>query len=443
MGRVRGLRVRLGVGALAGLALVLPGIQPPATAAAARSTQPTFATYETGFVGGEPTVGVLKDGSIVAQAYHKVVRSSDRGRTWKLLHEAPEASLDPYIHVDEATGRIFTSQLLGACQSIYISDDNGAAWTPRPTQCGTGDHQKLGSGPWHEDTSHLYPRNVYSCFNHVSDTACATSLDGANTWLPPVVVFPGVDPTATDGVGGIATFCGGLSGDPVSGPDGTIYLPREYCGRPFVAVSTDDGLTWERRQVAAPSQARPIAFGANNPAVSVAADGTVFYAWTGGDYAHYLSRSRDRGVTWSKPWRLSPPGVGSTTFPVVIAGRAGAVATGFIGTVGSAGKNPQDVAKSSRWHLYLATTMNGNATAPTWTTQRVTKDPVMPGCVGRHAATSCSNSALLDFNDIALDRSGRIVMSYGDACPKGCREPKAAPDATVGIVVQTGGPSFS
>lgn len=66
----------------------------------------------------------------------------------------------------------------------------------------------------------------------------------------------------------------------------------------------------------------------------------------------------------------------------------------------------------------------------------------MPGCVARHGEDDCQSEALPDFNDIALDRAGRIVISYGDACPKGCPKPVPAAQATVVVAVQTGGPSL-
>ena len=194
-----------------------------------------FSVNPTGFNGGEPTLGVLKDGSIVAQAFENTVKSSNGGKTWKLMHTPPSGSvsLDPFIHVDEKTNRILASQLLGACQMLSISDDGGKTWIDVPTQCPTGDHQKLGSGPWADPAAESrIPRSFYTCVNDVGDTACAVSVDGGMTWLPPVVVFPGIDPTAENGVDGVPGFCGGLEGDPVSGPDGTIYVPASTAAGP-------------------------------------------------------------------------------------------------------------------------------------------------------------------------------------------------------------------
>lgn len=403
-----------------------------------------FRNLDTGFETGEPTLSVLKDGSIMAQAMTEIVKSTDNGATWSVMHTAPTAgqTLDPYIHADAETDRILSSQLLGACQMLSISDDAGETWIDAPTQCPSGDHQKLGSGPWHDPSNKLYPRSFYTCLNNVIDTACSVSLDGGVTWGPQVLVFPGVDAGAERFLADVPGLCGGLEGDPVSGPDGTIYVPREYCGRPFLGVSKDDGVTWTRHWVGEPAEANPVGFGGNNPSVYVDPEGTVFYAWTGGDWGHYVSYSKDQGETWSKPLKVSPANIKTTTFPMIIAGKDGRVATGFIGTTEGPG-NPGDVSKDAVWHLYLSYSMNALTNGARWQSAQVTQHPLQLGCVGRHGGTEgCTNGNLLDFNDIAFLKDGRVVMSYTDGCIEGCTSAKDSEHRRLAIAVQRGGPSF-
>jgi hypothetical protein len=403
-----------------------------------------FVTHDTGYPAGEPTLGVLPSGAIIFQASTKTLKSTDEGATWTVAHQPPTGTLtlDPYVHVDPVTGLIAASQLFGACQEVSLSRDEGATWTDAPTQCLTVDHQKIGTGPWAASpVPHLYERAVYTCVNHVSDTACAVSPDGGLTWGPLVTVFPGVDPTAPEGLF-TPGFCGGLEGDPVSGPDGTIYLPREYCGRPFVGVSHDNGLTWATHHVAPPAQTRPIGFGANNPAVTVADDATVFYAWTGDDWRHHVARSTDQGVTWTDLGIVSSPEVLSTTFPLVLAGKPGMVATAYVGTPNSSA-GPDEAPASARWYLYVAYSLNANDAAPVWTTVSVTPtDPVMIGCIGRHGG-SCGNGNLLDFNGIAFTRDGRIAISYTDACLLPACKSSATSNNDRGVLaIETSGPLF-
>lgn len=409
-----------------------------------------FDVRNTGYEAGEPTLGVLRDGSIVYQAMTKTIKTSDEGNSWKLLHEPPTGTitLDPYVHVDEASNRILASQLFGACQLISISDDGGDTWLDDPSQCGSGDHQKLGSGPWPASggipaAPFRFPSAVYTCVNHVVDTACAVSADGGLTWGPLVTAFAGIDPTTNAGVNGIPGLCGGLEGDPAVGPDGTLYLPREYCGRPFLGVSRNNGATWTLHRVGgSDSKTLPIAFGANNPSVAVGADGDVYYAWTDGAYQHRVARSGDRGATWSTPTVIHG-GFSSTTFPFVVAGADGRVATGFIGATGGEPGNPGSVGNDAEWHLYLASSMDADAASPQYELGRVTPagDPIMLGCVGRHGGSCSGHDQLLDFNDVAVLPDGRLAIAYVDAClPPDCAGPATSKSKRGHLAVQVGGP---
>ncbi|MEA2487674.1 MAG: hypothetical protein QOF16_1328 [Actinomycetota bacterium] len=401
-----------------------------------------FVTEATGFNGGEPTLGVLKDGTIAVQAFTNVVERKPgvQGDKWKSVYSPPTngQTLDPYIHVDPVTNRIFSSQLFGGCQLMATSDDGGASWTPS-AQCTPVDHQKIGSGPWHDPSNRLYPRAVYTCFNQVADSACSVSPDGGRTWGPQVPVFVGADPSAKKGLD-VDGFCGGLEGDPVSGPDGSIYLPREFCGRPYVGVSQDDGVTWQTHAVSPPSGTVPIGYGANNPSVTVDPNGTLYYAWTGTNWHHYIAHSTDHGASWSKPQQVSPPTVGSTTFPEIVAGRHGAVATSYVGTPDT-GKGPDDAPKEARWYLYMSYSFDANAAKPHWSTMRVTTDPIEIGCIGRHGP-NCGNGNLLDFNGISLSPAGYAVMSYTDGCLAGCDQASRSSSKMVSVAIQTAGPTF-
>lgn len=405
----------------------------------------SFATRDTGRTAGEPTLGTLADGTVVYQAMTTTLTTRDDGVTWQVAHNPPvTTTLDPYVHVDRATGRVIASQLLGACQLLSLSSDGGVTWTDAPTQCGTGDHQKIGSGPWTAaGASPLFPSAVYTCVNHVVDTACAISPDGGLSWGPLVTAFPGVDPLADAGVGGVTGLCGGLEGDPAVAPDGTVYLPREYCGRPYLGISTDSGLTWTRQRVGSPdSRTLPIGYGANNPSVAVAADGDVYYAWTDGQYRHRVARSADHGRTWTETL-VSDPHLTSTTFPFVIAGDDGRVATGFLGASGGKPGDPGDVGNDAVWHLYLAVSTDADAATPAYTVAQATPvgDPVMRGCVGRHAGSCSGHTSLLDFNDAALLPDGRLVVSYVDACvPPACKNSTTSSESRGYLAVQTGGP---
>ena len=93
------------------------------------------------YVGGdaaEPTMGVDDEGVAFMAAYDgvtRVMRSTDGGVTWASVEpripgtDVPRhpTSLDPYLYVDEETGRVFWLDWHGDCSFITWSDDQGAS----------------------------------------------------------------------------------------------------------------------------------------------------------------------------------------------------------------------------------------------------------------------------------------------------------------------------
>src|SRR5687768_3925900 len=58
-------------------------------AALSSSGSGMFSNIDTGFGAAEPTLSVLKDGSIVAQSWTDTIRSDDFGDTWEVVHASP------------------------------------------------------------------------------------------------------------------------------------------------------------------------------------------------------------------------------------------------------------------------------------------------------------------------------------------------------------------
>src|SRR4029077_3499224 len=91
------------------------------------------------------------------------------------------------------------------------------------------------------------------------------------------------------------------------------------------------------------------------------------------------------------------------------------------------------------WHLYVAFTYDRGRT---WTTVDATpSDPVQRGCIWNGGGSNqCRN--LLDFNDITVDRFGRVLIGYADGCTGACvHDPSQNTyDALATVARQTGGP---
>jgi hypothetical protein len=114
-------------------------------------------------------------------------------------------------------------------------------------------------------------------------------------------------------------------------------------------------------------------------------------------------------------------GVRNTEFAETIAGDGNRAAFAFLGTKTPGSTQADSFGKDTagklftgaRWDLYLATTYDRGAH---WTVVDATaKDPVQRGCVWNGGGSNpCRN--LLDFNDITVDKNGRVMVAIADGC---------------------------
>lgn len=365
----------------------------------------------TGRSSGEPTIGVTRDGVFVSAIQDNfrvdVLRSGDFGASWEVVSpslagvNAHLVSYDPYVYGDPATHRVFTVDLTIACSYLSYSDDGGKSWTSNPLACGRpiNDHQTLFAGPPAVSAPIAYPRVVYYCFSDVASSACSKSLDGGVTFASTgSVAFPAIDPET-------AGFCGGLHGHGAVGADGTVYLPREYCGQPFLAISRDEGATWSRVKVSVMG-VRPN----DDPAVAVDLRGGLYYSFIGEGRLPYLTTSRDGGKTWSRPVMIAPPGIAAVALLTMNVAPDGRLGFAYMGTT--------DKRHPKTWDGYIAATGNALARRPTLVTGRVNRsvDPLKRGECG---PGRCGEE-ILDFIDVVVGPDGTIWASFVDACDEKC-----------------------
>lgn len=402
----------------------LPEAEPQSTPARKfKGTYPTFRWSDVGRESAEPTVGVDKSGHAFYAAaaadaaggllFRTEVRHSpDGGITWDEVtpnlagQDLPPTTLDPYVYVDTDSGRVFNLDLYVGSSYLSFSDDQGQTWETNPAASGdfVNDHQTIYSGPAPAGIPTLdpeFPEIVYYCFNKVAESACGRSLDGGRTFLRTgLPAYPGFDPELG--------LCGGLHGHLKSDQAGRIYLPKAHCGRPYVAVSEDTGLTWSRVEVAENVRA-----GDADPTMAVDAAGNVYYAWLDArDTLPYVAVSSDGGKTWGDPIMIAPPGVHETQFPQLTAGDDGRIAVGFVGTRSTDGSD-----LTRPWDYYVTFSTNATGENPLWVSNiaNPTGDPVHRGdCPGR-----CGNMLdFLDANTSPLDGSywGSAVDTCVDTC---------------------------
>ncbi|HJM12908.1 MAG TPA: sialidase family protein [Candidatus Thalassarchaeaceae archaeon] len=396
----------------------------------------TFVFSSVGQEGAEPSIGITSSGCMFFTAFEKVMRSCDHGASWEHMNsifQHPSTS-DPWLWVDPVTDRVFDVQMVGLLTTwIAWSDDDGVNWLGNPHDSGPiplNDHIKLGSGPWTDDgygllggpTSSVYEQAVYFCYNKGAGIFCYTSFDGGATFEIGGQVY------------GLVTTNGGLHGAITTAPDGTVYVtPR--VPTPTIVFSKDNGFSWEERtmggDVGTPDPRK-------NSEVGTDTESNAYHVWIGADHGVYMSRSIDSGETWEQnSTRISPTQVISTTFPHIDAGDPGRIAITYLGSENSSGLNSSDIdgaqwsgnphyAPSSNvsYYLYITYSLNALDDNPVFHTVRVSPDPVQVGSIclnsGDCRDIGGSNRNLLDFNDLHIDREGRVYVAFADGCTDAC-----------------------
>lgn len=402
-------------------ARLIEGPPPLPVAPASGERPPTFAVHlpagDLGQDAGEPTLGVnFESGKVMYISSLETLRvsfddcSSPAEATWEdvsFLTTSLE-TFDPILWTDQELGRTFVSQLLPSKISLMaFSDDDGENWTPSQ---GAGinsgvDHQGLGGGPFTPGGLQPitdYQHSLYYCSQDIALAYCALSLDGGLTFGPAVPIYN-------------LTECSGLHGHPKVAPDGTAYVPNKDCGEQAVVVSENNGLTWSVRRVPGTSG------GAWDPSAAIGAEGRLYFGFGNGDGLPYVAVSSDRGLTWDSVYDVgSAYGIKNIAFPAMIAGDDDRAAFAFLGTAATGDVFGDDPTLPAAWYLYVAFTYDGGES---WVTVNATPgDPVQRGTICNGGTLGCGNGTrnLLDFNDLTVDAAGRVLASYADGCTGAC-----------------------
>jgi hypothetical protein len=199
--------------------------------------------------------------------------------------------------------------------TVSYSDNNGVTWSnPVVAVDGSGfnfnDHEEIAvdSNPASPFFGRVYL--AWTDFRSIPSTSepaeVAYSADGGATWSPPNQLSPAYNNSAKGGRQDAYV---------ATGPDGTAYVFEDQGPAMVVWKSTDGGVTWTHAQTIAPftNLSDPIP-GANfrdasYPSAAVdQSNGTVYVVWAdaaGGVGRILVSKSTDKGATWSSPLAVS------------------------------------------------------------------------------------------------------------------------------------------
>ena len=390
----------------------------------------------------------------------------DWGQIPLLTANTTRVFYDPILYTDHWTGRTFVGQEAGltpAGSTLEFTDNDGDSMFQSEGAAPSGgiDHQTIGGGPFHAPTPPTvltpkiptsgdgtpvpdpgatpYPHGVYYASQSIGTATNEASLDGGFT-------FPVQSPFL------FVTDCVGLHGHIKTAEDGTLFIPDKACqqagvplvndGLVSVIVSEDNGATWSIRQIPGARGSG----GQDDPSVGVSwcppgtcspeekarRSNNIYTGFLFADDPNTpvdesnrpgVARSTDKGLTWSTPIDLSTISeVKHAAFPMMAVGDPERAAFAFLGTPDAekpgedhtGGANDDTTLFSGVWYLYVATTFDGGAN---WTVQRISPEgPIQRGpiCSGG----TCRN--LLDFQDIQIDKQGRILIAGQDGCIGSC-----------------------
>lgn len=452
------------------LGLVTAGLAPAAAAETAAAPPPcpapqpmTFAdqTYvDTTRAGGEPTVEMHPDGTLLYGAHAGTTLafapeatdpdssafvehyngqtyywwSDDLGQTWHYSDRTlppngvPGSGFsDPELAVDEA-GQVYISEINLANVAVSKSTDSGRTYALQNLLGQTMEDREWMAA---DQENVLYMTgDLFAGGTFPNDPAgnvghhLFKSTDGGQTFAPGVE-----DP-------------GGLGDIKADTRDGTLYEARFVDGTLQMAAfrgARDDVFAPDVNTVAS-----DVSLQSHWPSFDLDPRGNLYITWdeTGdGPRAAgvYYSYSTDQGRTWAEPVRVDTTG-DTDIWPWIAAGDTGRVAVAWLQADQALPNNDPETPGEHGWRVTAAATLNGlgcgHSDAPGFTVSTATADPVHQGTIC-NGGTVCQaegvDRRMGDYFTIEIDNTGRMWAGYSDTRRGGAV-------ALPGFVRQSGGP---
>jgi hypothetical protein len=242
--------------------------------------------------------------------------------------------------------------------------------------------------------------------------------------------------------------CGGLHGHVHVSPDGTAWLPDKSCGGGQGGAFSLDGGTTPWTEFSVPGSVAVSSGDNSDPSIGFDENSTIYYCYgnSEGDEIHAhvaVGKRNGRTINWLRDVDVgASQGIVNVVFPQAVGGSAGRAACGFLGTNVPGGF--QGTTFNGDWYLFIATTYDEGQT---WLTVNATpNDPVQRHkgvCLeGIDCGSSTSPRNLLDFNEVTIDDTGRVLFGYSDGCvSSGCVASTSGNDnrAFMRVARQSGG----
>ena len=306
---------------------------------------------------------------------------------------------------DPATGtyRIYVASLNLASVNVATSTDNGKSFTQVPVVGGLpGDDREwiAANGP---STALLSYHDIAS-----DNIDVLRSDDGGQSFVQTSRVIPDsnyksgfnqhgnlvIDHVNTAGAAP-GQFWAYQSFVAPSDPNGSTM------NEAFLGVSNDGGATWTDKPIPCTTSFGNNGLDHNFPNVSVAPNGTLFYA-VSNDKAVYVAMSTDHGSSWTCSGPVSSSS--QAIFPWIVATSAGEDLV-YYGASGSG--------SSQVWSVYFAQNLTQSVTG--WSTTKVVD--VHQGTVCEGGISCNSGRQLFDDFGVDTDQSGFAHIAYSHDSP--------------------------
>jgi hypothetical protein len=406
----------------------------------------TASMTATGFGSAETSLAVTKDGTLVmapgfSAEGNGVLRSRDHGQTWELLPlRLPDGRSttreQPYMYMDPLTERLFVHNSVMRFRPPdfrggyhqFISDDQGDSWRYQCFAHEVRDWSKYCAGPTVHSQTVDYPHALYFSGPSPLSTrffpvmgprfqSFRRSLDGGRSWdrVGQISLLPRDVPK-------ISRWEWVIFGNGVVRPDGSVYWIFRRGPQLALAISRDEGSTWQIVEV---PNAPLLPFfnilqvGFVNPnyvigeALTVDAQGNLYLVWPDPEDRLRFCVSRDGGLTFSEPVVISAPDVVNVSFGVATVKEPGVIAIAYYGSFD--GKSHHGYVAESRDALSAEPTFTGGIINPV-------DDPLYP-----HGFKVGYDQMILggDLNEIVHVRyapNGDILASFNKRMRRGAKK---------------------
>jgi len=394
--------------------------------------------------GADPFVRVASNDDVYVGATSAIVnpflsdggalwRSTDSGLTWTYLgtagfldHMGAEAAMDI-----DSNGRLWMAEFhLGADVTQIYRYDNPSAIVNRSTDySATAFATPPGERPWISS----YGNRIHVQYGEaLVEPGIRLSLDGsANppvfTPTIPIAQNPALRAEVATGTNSETSVLGIAQGPlAVNQSNGVMCAPLLTLNGPTAnympahslwTACSSDGLTWTNTLVY------------NNPAVglmnfwpesAIDSAGNLYFlvaanmdslgiVTTGLNI--FLFSSTNGGITWSAPKKVNAGG-GTNLFPKAVGRCNGGIDIIWYGT--STAGQPDTLASTTKWHVYMSQSKNATAASPTWNETEVTDTVIHYGPVNHKGSFGAADYRWLTMPGITLDDDAKANIIWAD-----------------------------